>query len=892
VVASSAASPFRTLRARRAAAWAAAALLSWLAGGARAQDRCTWTGEAPVKSAGGPGVTWNGWTYQVAPGGEILWTITIPHGDPTQPYAAIAIEDVVPAAGQGYPVAPFSFPGDVIAAPPIGTLGWDGNELRLDDGELELGDVQQLVLRTRVNANAPLGSYICNLAIVGYVGGPAPGPGPGRIQFCFTNNSIGDENVECVEVATAPSLAESWKTVADANGDGFASPGEPLTFTITVRNTGGSRATNVVVSDTLPAGLTPLAAGSGGVISGGTVTWTPATTPALASVSLGGAVTLTFTAVAQCLTEGGVLCNQATVSADETPAPVPTDDPADPALSAPTCLATRAPDLRSSPLQVTDASGDGRFDVGEAMTWALTVTNAGTEPATGVVAILPLPAEVTGIVPQDGGTVAGSAVTWTPAGTPALASIAAGGTVVLRAGGTLDLAAPDGASPCASATMDAGCGAALSDDPVPRGVADATCFTVNARPTVTLEHQALDPGADGVLETTEVVDYVLTVRGTSGAPAQDVAVELLLPGGGALGSLAADSGLVLPDRLRWTSATEPALAAVASGATVILRGRGTLTCAAADGAAACATSTLTATNLAGTVAGDDAALPGVSDAACVTTASADTTGATLLAIDENGDGTNEPGELVDFTLLVANGGTAPARDVVIELPLVAADLDVTATSGGVVSATSIRWSASRTPSLTILDPGEAVVLRATLRVDPLSNGQRTCHQATITWRERTGCAPQISDDPQIAGVLQPTCWTVAGDSSPPAEVPDGDPLDAGPVPVRLGCSGDDLVFTWDVAARALTYEIYRGPVASFRTRPWNNPASAINDPENAQPSCGLAALTYRDELGCRPDGTSSYYLVAGRNLIGLGSLGESLSGAVLAERPPVTIPCP
>jgi uncharacterized repeat protein (TIGR01451 family) len=93
----------------------------------------------------------------------------------------------------------------------------------------------------------------------------------------------------------ATDLRASTKTVSNA----APVAGEVLTYTIAVTNTGNAHAAGVVVTDAVdPARLDNVVPGQGGIFSGGTLTWSPATTPALASVAPApaGNVILTFTA--------------------------------------------------------------------------------------------------------------------------------------------------------------------------------------------------------------------------------------------------------------------------------------------------------------------------------------------------------------------------------------------------------------------------------------------------------------------------------------------------------------------------------------------------------------------------------------------------------------------
>lgn len=77
------------------------------------------------------------------------------------------------------------------------------------------------------------------------------------------------------DVTAAVSVAnDATVTVSKTDGATTVNPGDTLTYTITVANpTSDSNATNLVVTDTLPANVTFVSASNGGVESGGVVTW-------------------------------------------------------------------------------------------------------------------------------------------------------------------------------------------------------------------------------------------------------------------------------------------------------------------------------------------------------------------------------------------------------------------------------------------------------------------------------------------------------------------------------------------------------------------------------------------------------------------------------------------
>lgn len=120
-----------------------------------------------------------------------------------------------------------------------------------------------------------------------------------------------------------PDMGDSTKTWAEdpTDGDGFVSPGETVSFAITIRNSGACEALNVAVSDDLDGrflnSAPPLAISDGGFYDATTarIEWNETTTPALAAIPVGASVTLTFTTqVDPATTEGEFLPNSVTIA--------------------------------------------------------------------------------------------------------------------------------------------------------------------------------------------------------------------------------------------------------------------------------------------------------------------------------------------------------------------------------------------------------------------------------------------------------------------------------------------------------------------------------------------------------------------------------------------------
>src|SRR5262249_17839781 len=105
-------------------------------------------------------------------------------------------------------------------------------------------------------------------------------------------------------------LAAAALSIGKSASAGTVLAGQPLTYTVTVTNTGPSVATGVLISDTLPGGVSFASASNGCTPSGGTVTCGASTWPAGSTVS----VTIVVTPGAPAV---GLITNTASVQANE-----------------------------------------------------------------------------------------------------------------------------------------------------------------------------------------------------------------------------------------------------------------------------------------------------------------------------------------------------------------------------------------------------------------------------------------------------------------------------------------------------------------------------------------------------------------------------------------------
>ena len=178
-----------------------------------------------------------------------------------------------------------------------------------------------------------------------------------------------------VGIATAgtdPADLALGKTVSDATPN----VGDQVTFTVTLTNNGPDPANGVEVTDLLPAGLTFVSA----TPSQGT--YTPASGVwAVGTVAVGTPQTLLIVAT---VVSPSAQTNTATITASDQADPTPDNN---------TASATETPQLAD--LALTKTVSDATPNVGDQVTFTVTLTNGGPDAATGVAVTDLLPAGLT-----------------------------------------------------------------------------------------------------------------------------------------------------------------------------------------------------------------------------------------------------------------------------------------------------------------------------------------------------------------------------------------------------------------------------------------------------------------------------------------------------------------
>ena len=283
--------------------------------------------------------------------------------------------------------------------------------------------------------------------------------------------------------------------------------GDSIIYTISVTNSAGVQATNVSLTDLLPAGVTYVSDNSGGNYDSTTGVWNIGT---LDSVAPGNVATLNITATvdvgASALAQP-ITNTTTTASGDQT----------DPDTSTDTLTASITVNANAD--LVTTKIVDNATPIETAtIVYTISVLNNGAAQATNVSLIDSLPVGVTYVSDDSGGTYNPVTGEWT------IGTLNDGTIATLNITATVDTGAGALAQPITNATT-----AATGDQPDPDTTTDNLTADItvnyNANLVTTKNVDVLSPQAG------DTIVYTLTVVNNGPAPASNVSLTDVLPAG-------------------------------------------------------------------------------------------------------------------------------------------------------------------------------------------------------------------------------------------------------------------------------------------------------------------------------------------------------------------------
>jgi uncharacterized repeat protein (TIGR01451 family) len=226
-----------------------------------------------------------------------------------------------------------------------------------------------LTLGVVVTVVDPIPPGVTAIANVAYQTGTNPPPCP-------------PAGAQCVEMPTVGAIAIAKALTGESGSQaGIAEPGETLTYTITLTNTGGTTITGFGVTDPLDANVSFVSADNGGANSAGVVTWSGLTIPANGNLVLTVVVIVSNPVPIGIEQITNLAYNSGTPPPDCTLLPTPA-----------ACVIT--PVAERPRLSVTKTADTSAIAPGGTINYLITVTNVGTVVATNVVISDPLPAGI------------------------------------------------------------------------------------------------------------------------------------------------------------------------------------------------------------------------------------------------------------------------------------------------------------------------------------------------------------------------------------------------------------------------------------------------------------------------------------------------------------------
>lgn len=217
-------------------------------------------------------------------------------------------------------------------------------------------------------------------------------------------------------------ISKSAVVSTDADSDGKADPGtDTITYTITYSNDSPVNVPDVIITDTIPTGLTFVSATGGGTESGGTITWN------LGDLASGeGPYSVTFdVTVDDPYPDAEPIASVNTATIDDDNNPVSVVDPK-------SASATVLIDAPRPNLVVQKSAGSSVVAPGGNVTFTIDYMNTGNTGATGVIITDEVPAGFTYVSNTGSGSYTAPTVTWN------IGAVAAGGTgsvtVTMQAG--------------------------------------------------------------------------------------------------------------------------------------------------------------------------------------------------------------------------------------------------------------------------------------------------------------------------------------------------------------------------------------------------------------------------------------------------------------------------
>lgn len=586
------------------------------------------------------------------------------------------------------------------------TIGWAGIAFA-DDGALILAN----------NMPSPSAYYRYD---------PATGV---IVHLSETTANASRDLASCVFPGPSDPALSVAKTLTAVNGVPYmppsaVSPGDTLTYRIAITNSGDAVATLFAgdVVETVPAGTTHVggdsftcAAATAGSACGNTSTF---------NVAAGTSAELSFTVQVGATPAAASITNTVAIPGKVDCAIAPNDCEEVTPLPAPANVTL------AKTLSGESGTLAGHAEAGEQLTYTITLTNSGGAPALNYGVTDTLDPNVTFVSADNGGTTAGSVVTWAGLTVPANGTLSL--TVVVQVVDPI----PAGVTRIANLAYETG------TPPPPCPPAGRQCVVVPTAGAVTLAKSVRDANDDGLAEPGEQLTYAIVLTNTGGSDAAPYAVTDPLDANTVFVS-ADHGGTFAAGVVSWSGLTVPANGTLTL--TVVVR--------VVDPVPPGVTRIGNVAYETGTTPPDCAATP--RPANCTSIEVPPPAGTPQLLITKTANtATLRPGGAVLYTVTIRNVGDADAIDALISDPI-PAGIDAfawTCAASGGIACPNASGSGAIAETVATFPAGATLVytVTATLAADP---PETVVNTATVTPGDLATCAPGGTQPPCAATVI-------------------------------------------------------------------------------------------------------------------------------------------
>ena len=645
----------------------------------------------------------------LVPGDQVRYTITLRNSGNRE--ANFSVEDVLQAPLTGCSVQSF----DQV----LMNAECNGQTLTVS-GRLPAGENRSIVLLSTV-ANVQDGTLVTNEATLTV-------QGEGETALTSPN----------LVVAQGGILVTSSIDFTDEQAP--LTPGDVIVLEFTARNTGGAPVRDLVVSTVLDPRLSVEEVNDGGAVQGANVLWEN-----LGDLAAGATRTVTVRVRIQAglasgttIAVGGRFDGQTLEPFDAEPISLVID-------AVPTLTLSKA----------VAPADDGQYNPGDLVRYTLVVTNTSQVLAQDLELRDPFPDGLVQVAANNGGTVADGVALWSAQTTPALASLAAGGSIELELTGRIANPMEDRRELINQARLSASDALAVdSDDPDTPLAGDPTSITVRSETTLVVEKTDESVGDADYVPGSQV-RYRIRIGAGGTQRARGLVVTDQLPDGVSFVS-SEPAAEVTGRTLRWSSTQAPGLGNLTPG------NEETLTVTVQiDARAQAGTRIANQVQVAGETHNGDI-LSNDPDTLEVDDPTAFLVGgnpdiSVVKTVEESvADNVWRIGETVRYRVVVRNQGTVDALDLAI-LDIIDPNLEQVQLDGdwGTFADGRITGSIER------LDAGRDVTLSFTAVLGAAPDGTLVVNQASI--QPAGSNQPILSDDPALPGEADTTNLTLTAE---------------------------------------------------------------------------------------------------------------------------------